>query len=89
MASASFYFSNGIVVSRLQVADVDEAVAEYFLMEESPPADTLREGIRRATLSLSFVPVRARHIRHHVCTSICAQHSRATTHGIHAIELWP
>ena len=42
------------------MADVDEAVAEHFLMEESPPPETLREGIRRATLSLSFVPVRAR-----------------------------
>jgi hypothetical protein len=31
-------------------------------MEEAPPAETLREGIRRATLSLSFVPVRAQHI---------------------------
>ncbi len=26
-------------------------------MEESPPADVLREGIRRATLDLAFVPV--------------------------------
>ena len=42
-----------------QLADVDEAVAEFFLMEESPPADVLREGIRRATLDLAFVPVRA------------------------------
>lgn len=39
---------------------MDEGVAEYYLTEESPPGDVLQEGIRRGTLSLRFVPVRAR-----------------------------
>ena len=37
---------------------MDESVAEYYLMEEAPPPKVLREGIRRATLGLSLVPVR-------------------------------
>ena len=40
-----------------RVAEVDETVGELFLMEEPVDADTLRGGIRRATLSLKFVPV--------------------------------
>ena len=40
-----------------RVAEADEAVGELFLMEEPVDADTLRGGIRRATLALKFVPV--------------------------------
>ena len=40
-----------------KLADVDEEVGELFLMEEEIPAETLREAIRRATISLQFVPV--------------------------------
>jgi len=58
-----------------QLADVDEAVAEFFLMEESPPADVLREGIRRATLDLAFVPVRS-------VTAHCACHCSIADYGL-------
>ena len=40
-----------------RVAEADETVGELFLMEEPVDADTLRGGIRRATLALKFVPV--------------------------------
>ena len=40
-----------------KLADVDEEVGELFLMEEEISAETLREAIRRATISLQFVPV--------------------------------
>ena len=40
-----------------RVADVDEEVGELFLMEEPVEPTVLRAAIRRATLSLSFVPV--------------------------------
>ena len=40
-----------------RVAEADETVGELFLMEEPVDADTLRDGIRRATLALKFVPV--------------------------------
>lgn len=40
-----------------RVAEVDEGVGELFLMEEPVDAASLRHGIRRATLSLGFVPV--------------------------------
>jgi hypothetical protein len=36
---------------------VDEQLGELFLMEEPIDGDTLRAAIRRATLSLRFVPV--------------------------------
>ena len=40
-----------------RVAEVDEAVGELFLLEQPVDADSLRDGIRRATLALNFVPV--------------------------------
>ena len=40
-----------------RVAEVDEEVGELFLMEEPVDTETLRNGIRRATLALKFVPV--------------------------------
>jgi elongation factor G len=40
-----------------RVADVDDEVAELFLMEEEVPEETLRAAIRRATISCQFVPV--------------------------------
>lgn len=40
-----------------RLADVDEEIGELFLMEEEVPADVLTNAIRRATISLNFVPV--------------------------------
>ena len=40
-----------------KIADVDEQLGELFLMEELIDEDTLREAIRRATVSLAFVPI--------------------------------
>lgn len=40
-----------------RVAEADETVGELFLMEEPVDSQTLRDGIRRATLALKFVPV--------------------------------
>lgn len=40
-----------------RVAEVDEVVGELFLMEEPVDSETLKGGIRRATLALKFVPV--------------------------------
>ena len=40
-----------------RIAEVDETVGELFLMEEPVVNETLRAGIRRATLALKFVPV--------------------------------
>ena len=40
-----------------RVAEVDEEVGELFLMEEPVDTETLRNGIRRATLALKFIPV--------------------------------
>lgn len=40
-----------------RIAEVDETVGELFLMEEPVDDETLRQGIRRATLALKFVPV--------------------------------
>ena len=40
-----------------RVAEVDEIVGELFLLEEPVDAETLKGGIRRATLALKFVPV--------------------------------
>jgi len=39
------------------VADVDEEIAELFLMEEIPDVQTLKDAIRRQVLDLKFVPV--------------------------------
>jgi len=40
-----------------KIADVDDEIAELFLMEENPDNDTLRKAIRRQTLACKFVPV--------------------------------
>ncbi len=40
-----------------RIAEVDETVGELFLMEEPVDCETLKGGIRRATLALKFVPV--------------------------------
>lgn len=39
------------------IADVDDEIGELYLMEEDIPENTLREAIRRSTISLDFVPV--------------------------------
>ncbi|EKX40725.1 translation elongation factor G, mitochondrial [Guillardia theta CCMP2712] len=39
------------------VANVDEALSEKFLVDEEPTIEELKTAIRRATLSLQFVPV--------------------------------
>ncbi len=40
-----------------RIAEVDETVGELFLMEQPVDSETLKGGIRRATLALKFVPV--------------------------------
>lgn len=40
-----------------KVADVDDEIAELFLMEEKPDVDTLKAAIRRQTIACKFVPV--------------------------------
>jgi elongation factor G len=40
-----------------QLADVDDVVAEKFLMEEMPTQDEIKAAIRKGTISLKFVPV--------------------------------
>lgn len=40
-----------------KVADVDEEIAEFFLMEATPTAEQLKEAIRRQTIACTFVPV--------------------------------
>ncbi len=40
-----------------QLADVDDVVAEKFLMEETPTEAEIKAAIRKGTLSLKFVPV--------------------------------
>lgn len=40
-----------------KLADVDEQLGELFLMEEPIDESTLRGAIRRATISLAFVPI--------------------------------
>ena len=40
-----------------RLADVDDEIAELFLMEEFPDTKTLKAAIRRQTISCSFVPV--------------------------------
>ena len=40
-----------------RVAEVNEQLGEAFLLEEPITADELAQAIRRATLSLNFVPV--------------------------------
>jgi len=40
-----------------KLGDVDEEVAEFFIMEDTPTVQVLHEAIRRRTLSNEFVPV--------------------------------
>ena len=40
-----------------QLADVDEEIAEMFIMEEEPTNQQIKDAIRRATLALTFNPV--------------------------------
>jgi len=40
-----------------KLADVDEEVADLFLMEEMPDTDLLKAAIRRQTIACNFVPV--------------------------------
>lgn len=40
-----------------KLADVDDDIAELFLMEEEPDTDTLKNAIRKAVISCKFVPV--------------------------------
>ncbi|KAL4941150.1 hypothetical protein BDV06DRAFT_195045 [Aspergillus oleicola] len=39
------------------LADVDDEIAEIFLMEEEPTETQMKEAIRRATVGLKFTPV--------------------------------
>lgn len=39
------------------LADVDETIADMFLMEEEPSVDEIKAAIRRQTIALKFVPV--------------------------------
>ena len=40
-----------------KLADVDEEIAELYLMEEDPPLELLKAAIRRQTVARNFVPV--------------------------------
>lgn len=40
-----------------KLADIDEAIAEKFLMEEEPTVEELNAAVRRQTIALKFVPV--------------------------------
>jgi elongation factor G len=40
-----------------KLADVDDGIAEKFLMEEVPTDDEVKGAIRKATIALKFVPV--------------------------------
>lgn len=40
-----------------RLADVDDEIAELFLMEEEPDTETMKAAIRRQTIACSFVPV--------------------------------
>jgi elongation factor G len=40
-----------------RLADADDDIAEFFLMEETPDKDTLKAAIRRQTIACAFVPV--------------------------------
>ncbi|PLB38719.1 elongation factor G [Aspergillus candidus] len=39
------------------LADVDDEIAELFILEEQPTEDQLKAAIRRATINLKFTPV--------------------------------
>ena len=40
-----------------RLADADDEIAEFFLMEETPDLDTIKAAIRRSTIACTFVPV--------------------------------
>lgn len=40
-----------------RLADIDEEIAELFVMEEDPTAEQLKQAIRRQTVAQAFVPV--------------------------------
>lgn len=40
-----------------RLADVDDEIAELFLMEEFPDVETMKAAIRRQTINTNFVPV--------------------------------
>eukprot|EP00977_Amphora_coffeiformis_P029460 scaffold40823_cov191-Amphora_coffeaeformis.AAC.2 len=40
-----------------KLADVDDDIAELFLMEETPDKETMKKAIRKAVISCQFVPV--------------------------------
>lgn len=40
-----------------KLADADDEIAEFFIMEEVPDVDTLKAAIRRSTIACTFVPV--------------------------------
>jgi elongation factor G len=40
-----------------KLADVDDDIAELFLMEEIPDAESIKKAIRKAVISCEFVPV--------------------------------
>ena len=40
-----------------KIADVDDDIAEMFLMEETPDTETLKRAIRKAVINCQFVPV--------------------------------
>ena len=40
-----------------RLAEVDDEIAEFFLMEETPDLETLKAAIRRQTIACGFVPV--------------------------------
>lgn len=40
-----------------RLADVDDEIAEIFLMEEFPDVETMKAAIRRQTINTNFVPV--------------------------------
>ena len=39
------------------LADVDDDIAELYLMEEEPTIEQIKTAIRKQTLALKFVPV--------------------------------
>ena len=54
-------FTNWVPISLLvtleRLADVDDEIAELFLMEEEIDSSTMKEAIRRQTIACKFVPV--------------------------------
>jgi elongation factor G len=40
-----------------RLAEVDDDIAEFFLMEETPDLDSVKAAIRRQTIACNFVPV--------------------------------